>query len=41
MASTNPAKLINIFDRKGSLSEGKDADIVILDSLLYISIPSE
>lgn len=36
MASTNPAKLINIFDRKGSLSEGKDADIVILDRSLNI-----
>ncbi|ALC92600.1 N-acetylglucosamine-6-phosphate deacetylase [Bacillus sp. FJAT-18017] len=31
MASVNPAKQLNIFDRKGSLSKGKDADIVILD----------
>ncbi|WP_042464154.1 N-acetylglucosamine-6-phosphate deacetylase [Neobacillus dielmonensis] len=31
MAAVNPAKQLNIFDRKGSLSEGKDADIVILD----------
>ncbi len=36
MASSNPAKLINIFDRKGSLSKGKDADIVILDKVLNI-----
>ncbi|OCA82458.1 N-acetylglucosamine-6-phosphate deacetylase [Bacillus sp. FJAT-27225] len=31
MASVNPAKQLNIFDRKGSLSKGKDADIVVLD----------
>ena len=27
----NPAKLLNIQDRKGSLKKGSDADIVILD----------
>ena len=27
----NPAKLINVYDKKGSIAEGKDADIVILD----------
>ena len=31
MASANPAKQIGVFDRKGSLTEGKDADIVIVD----------
>jgi N-acetylglucosamine-6-phosphate deacetylase len=31
MASVNPAKQLNIYDRKGSIKEGKDADIVILD----------
>ena len=31
MACENPARSINIFDRKGSIAEGKDADIVILD----------
>ncbi|UQD53357.1 N-acetylglucosamine-6-phosphate deacetylase [Bacillus methanolicus] len=31
MASINPAKQINVYDRKGSLAPGKDADIVILD----------
>jgi N-acetylglucosamine-6-phosphate deacetylase len=31
MASVNPAKQLNIYDRKGSIREGKDADIVILD----------
>ncbi|WHY78808.1 N-acetylglucosamine-6-phosphate deacetylase [Neobacillus sp. WH10] len=31
MASVNPAKQLNVFDRKGSISIGKDADIVILD----------
>ena len=32
MASTNPARQIGVFDRKGSLKVGKDADIVILDN---------
>jgi N-acetylglucosamine-6-phosphate deacetylase len=31
MASENPARSIGIFDRKGSIAVGKDADIVILD----------
>lgn len=30
LASTNPAKQLNVFDRKGSIEKGKDADIVIL-----------
>lgn len=36
MASVNPAKELNIYDRKGSLATGKDADIVILDENLEI-----
>ena len=28
----NPAKLIGVFDRKGSIADGKDADIVLLDA---------
>ncbi len=32
MASETPAKLMNVYDRKGSLEKGKDADILILDS---------
>ncbi|WCK53546.1 N-acetylglucosamine-6-phosphate deacetylase [Aneurinibacillus sp. Ricciae_BoGa-3] len=31
MTSTNPARQIGVFDRKGSLAEGKDADIVVLN----------
>lgn len=27
----NPAKLIGVFDRKGSINDGKDADLVVLD----------
>ncbi|MEH7159292.1 N-acetylglucosamine-6-phosphate deacetylase [Neobacillus drentensis] len=36
MASANPAKQLNIYHRKGSISVGKDADIVILDSELEV-----
>ena len=32
MATANPAKDLGIYDRVGSLDEGKQADIVILDS---------
>jgi len=31
MASLNPARLIGVQDRKGSLEPGKDADLVVLD----------
>lgn len=27
----NPARLIGVYDRKGSIAEGKDADLVVLD----------
>ncbi|MDR4950184.1 N-acetylglucosamine-6-phosphate deacetylase [Neobacillus cucumis] len=36
MAAVNPAKQLNVFDRKGSISEGKDADLVILDENLDV-----
>lgn len=36
MASVNPAKQLSIYDRKGSLTKGKDADIVILDDKLEV-----
>ncbi|AXI10539.1 N-acetylglucosamine-6-phosphate deacetylase [Oceanobacillus sp. 143] len=36
MASVNPAKQIGIFDRKGSIAEGKDADILIVDDHMNI-----
>ena len=26
-----PARLVGVFDRKGSIAEGKDADLVLLD----------
>ena len=29
--SENPAKLVGVFDRKGSIADGKDADLVLLD----------
>lgn len=28
----NPAKLIGVFDKKGSIADGKDADLVLLDA---------
>jgi len=31
MLTENPAKLLKIFDKKGSIASGKDADLVILD----------
>ena len=31
MASETPARLMNVYDRKGSLERGKDADILIID----------
>ena len=36
MASETPARLIGVSDRKGALSKGKDADIVILDKGLNV-----
>jgi N-acetylglucosamine-6-phosphate deacetylase len=35
MASTAPAHIIHIGDRKGSLAPGKDADVVVLDENYY------
>jgi N-acetylglucosamine-6-phosphate deacetylase len=32
MASVNPAKQLKVYDTKGSISAGKDADITILSS---------
>lgn len=32
LLSENPAKLLGVFDQKGSIEDGKDADIVILDA---------
>ena len=31
LASENPARQLNVFDRKGSIAAGKDADLVVLD----------
>ncbi len=38
MVTINPAKNINIYDRKGSIEKGKDADIVIFDKDINISM---
>ncbi|MGJ9458116.1 N-acetylglucosamine-6-phosphate deacetylase [Oceanobacillus sp. CF4.6] len=36
MASVNPAKQIGVYDRKGSIEVGKDADILLVDDQLNI-----
>ncbi|THE10195.1 N-acetylglucosamine-6-phosphate deacetylase [Bacillus timonensis] len=36
MTAVNPAKQINVFDRKGSIKAGKDADIVIVNEQLEV-----
>lgn len=36
MASKNPAETVGIYDRKGSISEGKIADLLILDKELNL-----
>ena len=36
MASETPAKIMNVYDRKGSLQKGKDADLMILDDDLNV-----
>lgn len=38
MASENPARSIGAFNRKGSLEAGKDADIVVLNRELSVSL---
>ena len=36
MASETPARIMGVYDRKGSLQKGKDADILILDEDLNV-----
>ena len=36
MASETPARIMGIYDRKGSLQRGKDADINIFDKTLNL-----
>lgn len=35
-AAENPAKMLNIFDKKGSIAPNKDADLVVLDDNLNV-----
>ena len=37
MASETPAKIMGVFDRKGSIEEGKDADIIVFDKDIYLT----
>lgn len=36
MTSETPARIMGIYDRKGSLERGKDADIVLMDSSMEL-----
>lgn len=36
MASETPAKIMGVYDRKGSLQKGKDADILVMDGDLNV-----
>lgn len=36
MASETPARIMGVYDRKGSLQKGKDADIIVMDDDLKI-----
>ena len=36
MASLNPAKLLGVADRKGSLEVGKDADLIVIDENINV-----
>ncbi|WP_456274599.1 N-acetylglucosamine-6-phosphate deacetylase [Bacillus sp. AK031] len=38
MTAENPAKELNCFNRKGSISEGKDADLVVLDHEMNVEL---
>ncbi|MDQ0199019.1 N-acetylglucosamine-6-phosphate deacetylase [Neobacillus ginsengisoli] len=38
MASVNPAKQLNVFDRKGSIAPGKDADFTILTNNYQVDL---
>lgn len=37
MASETPAKIMGVFDRKGSIEEGKDADIIVFDRAINLT----
>lgn len=38
MASVNPAKQLHVFDRKGSITEGKDADFTVLTNEYQVDL---
>ena len=34
MASETPSRIMGVYDRKGSIQRGKDADLIVLDDQL-------
>ena len=36
LASANPARLLGLADRKGSIASGLDADLIVLDEDLHV-----
>jgi N-acetylglucosamine-6-phosphate deacetylase len=36
MVTATPARMLGVFDRKGSIEKGKDADIILLDRDFYV-----
>jgi N-acetylglucosamine-6-phosphate deacetylase len=37
MASETPARIMGVYDRKGSIAQGKDADIMMFDADLNLT----
>ena len=38
MATSTPARILGLDDRKGTIEEGKDADLVVINNDLSVSL---